>query len=134
MLLEKYNFGGEQSGHIIFLDFATTGDGQLTAAQLLSIMRRREAKLSSLAALMNRYPQTMINVTVTPEGKLHFYTDAEVKRVIEEETKKLGERGRIVVRPSGTEPLLRVMVEGEDETEINGVAERIADVVRRQLA
>ena len=75
MLLEGYNFGGEQSGHVIFLDFATTGDGQMTAAQLLSIMRRRQAKLSSLATIMQRYPQVMVNVTTSPEGKLRFYTD-----------------------------------------------------------
>ena len=83
MQLEGYNFGGEQSGHVIFLDFATTGDGQLTAAQLLSIVHRREARLSSLATLMTRYPQVIVNVQVGPEGKLHFYTDSEVKDAIE---------------------------------------------------
>ena len=86
MLLEGYNFGGEQSGHVIFLDFATTGDGQMTAAQLLSIMRRREAKLSSLATIMQRYPQVMVNVKTSPEGKLRFYTDTEVKESIESES------------------------------------------------
>ena len=70
MRLDGYNFGGEQSGHVIFRDFATTGDGQLTACQLLSLLRRREAKLSSLATLMQRFPQTMVNIQVSPEGKL----------------------------------------------------------------
>ena len=134
MQLEGYNFGGEQSGHVIFLDFATTGDGQMTAAQLLSIVHRREAKLSSLATLMTRYPQVIVNVQVGPEGKLHFYTDSEVKEAIENAKAKLGTSGRIVVRPSGTEPLLRVMIEGEDLEYINVLANSVADVLRERLA
>lgn len=134
MLLEHYNFGGEQSGHIIFLDFATTGDGELTAAQLLSILRRREANLSSLATLMTRYPQVIVNVPVSAEGKLRFYTDTEVKAAIEKVTAALGDNGRILVRPSGTEPLLRVMVEGEDHEYIGILANSVADVVRERLA
>ncbi len=134
MLLEGYNFGGEQSGHVIFLDFATTGDGQLTAAHLLSLMRRREAKLSSLATIMQRFPQVMVNVTTSPEGKPRFYTDDEVKESIEKVKAALGDSGRIIVRPSGTEPLLRVMVEGEDEEQINALANEVADVVRRRLS
>ena len=134
MLLEGYNFGGEQSGHVIFLDFATTGDGQMTAAQLLSIMRRRQAKLSSLATIMQRYPQVMVNVTTSPEGKLRFYTDTEVKESIEKAMAALGNTGRIIVRPSGTEPLLRVMVEGENEEQISDLANQVADVLRTRLA
>ena len=133
MLQEGYNFGGEQSGHVIFLDFATTGDGQLTAAQLLSIVHRRQANLSSLASLMTRYPQVMVNVQVTPEGKLRFYTDAEVKDTIDKAKAKLGDNGRVIVRPSGTEPLLRVMVEGEDHEYIGVLANAIADVMRERL-
>ncbi len=134
MLLEGYNFGGEQSGHVIFLDFATTGDGQMTAAQLLSIMRRRQAKLSSLATIMQRYPQVMVNVTTSPEGKLRFYTDTEVKESIEKAKAALGSTGRIIVRPSGTEPLLRVMVEGENEEQISELTNQVADVLRTRLA
>ena len=134
MLLEGYNFGGEQSGHVIFLDFATTGDGQMTAAQLLSIMRRRQAKLSSLATIMQRYPQVMVNVTTSPEGKLRFYTDTEVKESIEKAKAALGNTGRIIVRPSGTEPLLRVMVAGENEEQISDLANQVADVLRTRLA
>lgn len=134
MLLEGYNFGGEQSGHIIFLDFATTGDGQMTAAQLLSIVHRRQAKLSSLATLMTRYPQVMVNVEVKPEGKLRFYTDTAVKEAVDKARAQLGSAGRIVVRPSGTEPLLRVMVEGEDPDGIRALAEHVADVLRERLA
>ena len=134
MLLEGYNFGCEQSGHVIFLDFSTTGDGQLTAAQLLSILHRRNAQLSSLATLMTRYPQVMVNIQVAPDGKLRFYTDTAVKDAIERAKEKLGKNGRIVVRPSGTEPLLRVMLEGEDADYIAALAETVANVIRERLA
>ncbi len=133
MLLEEYDFGGEQSGHIIFRDHATTGDGQLTAIQLLSLMKRKKETLSSLAHIMKRYPQTMINIRVAQEGKLRFYTDPDVKTAIEDAKKELGKNGRIVVRPSGTEPLLRVMVEGENEEQIQLLARRVADVIADKL-
>lgn len=133
MRLEGYNFGGEQSGHVIFRDFATTGDGQLTACQLLSLMRRREAKLSSLATLMQRFPQTMVNIQVSPEGKLAFYTDHKVRAAIDKASETLGRDGRVIVRPSGTEPLLRVMVEGQDEALIGKLAEDVAQVIRDEL-
>lgn len=133
MQLEGYNFGGEQSGHVIFRDFATTGDGQLTACQLLSLLRRREAKLSSLATLMQRFPQTMVNIQVSPEGKLAFYTDHKVKEAIDRAAQTLGRDGRIIVRPSGTEPLLRVMVEGQDEALIEKLAQDVAQVIREEL-
>lgn len=134
MQQEGYNFGGEQSGHVIFLDYATTGDGELTAAQLLAIMKRRQAKLSSLATLMTRYPQVLINVEVEPDGKKRFATDEKVAAAVEKARKQLGSDGRIIVRPSGTEPLLRVMVEGLDKKLIHTVAESVAAVVKEQLA
>ena len=133
MLLENYSFGGEQSGHVIFRDFATTGDGQLTAAQLLSIMKRREAKLSSMTTVMERYPQTMKNIRVSPEGKLAVYTDPKVKQAIDAATKTLAGNGRVIVRPSGTEPLLRVMVEGQDLALIEKIAEDISEVIKEEL-
>lgn len=129
MLLEEYSFGGEQSGHIIFRDFATTGDGQLTAVQLLSLMRRTGKKLSELAAVMTTFPQAAKNVTVTPEGKLMFYTDKGIADAINEAKKELGDNGRIVVRPSGTEPLIRVMAEGEDEEKIERIASHVAGII-----
>ncbi len=134
MLREEYNFGGEQSGHVIFLDFATTGDGQLTAAQLLSIIKRREAKLSSVATLMSRYPQVMVNVKVSAEGKLQFYTDPDIKNAIESVKEQLGDTGRILVRVSGTEPLVRVMLEGENFDQIERFAGEVADLVREKLS
>lgn len=134
MLREGYNFGGEQSGHVIFLDFATTGDGQMTAAQLLSLLNRRNAKLSSVATLMSRYPQVMVNVKISPDGKIKFYTDTTIKNKIEEVKKKLADKGRIVVRASGTEPLIRVMLEGEDYSEIEKMANEVADVIKQRLS
>ena len=134
MEMEGYCFGGEQSGHVIFRDFATTGDGQLTAVQLLAHLKQENLTLAEAAKVMKRYPQTMINVNVSHDGKLAFYMDAEVKRAIEEGKARLAENGRVVARVSGTEPLIRIMVEGLDETLIQEVAEQIAGVVRARLA
>ncbi len=134
MLREGYNIGGEQSGHIIFLDYATTGDGQLSGAMILSIMKRTGKNLSELAKVMERMPQVLINVKVSSEGKLSFYTDKEVKAEISRISEILGDRGRILVRVSGTEPLVRVMLEGENLEEIQNLAEEAAQVVRERLA
>lgn len=134
MLREGYNIGGEQSGHIIFLDYATTGDGELSGAMILSIMKRTGEKLSALAKVMERMPQVLINVKVSTEGKLAFYTDKEVKAEIKRVTEILGDRGRILVRVSGTEPLVRVMLEGENLEEIQSLAEESAQVVRERLS
>lgn len=134
MLREGYNIGGEQSGHIIFLDYATTGDGELSGAMILSIMKRTGEKLSALAKVMERMPQVLINVKVSAEGKLAFYTDKEVKSEIKRVTEILGNRGRILVRVSGTEPLVRVMLEGENLEEIQSLAEESAQVVRERLS
>ena len=134
MLLNGYNFGGEQSGHVIFLDYATTGDGQLTAIQLLCHLKREGITLKEAARLMTHYPQVMINVQVTPDGKRRFYIDSEVKEAIEQGKRTLGHDGRVVVRVSGTEPLIRVMAEGLDQDRIEDVTSRIADVVRERLA
>lgn len=133
MLQEEYDFGGEQSGHVIFRDFATTGDGQLTAIQLLSLMRREGKKLSELARVMTRYPQRMINVRVSAEGKLSFYTNPTVKEAVEAAKRTLGKEGRVVVRVSGTEPLIRVMTEGADEALIEKLARETAKVIEEEL-
>lgn len=134
MLQNGYNIGGEQSGHIIFLDHSTTGDGELSGAMVLSIMKRTGEKLSDLAKVMERYPQVLINVKVSNEGKLAFYTDKEVKAEINRVTEILGDTGRILVRVSGTEPLVRVMLEGENLKQIQALAEEAAQVVRERLA
>lgn len=134
MLQHGYNIGGEQSGHVIILDYGTTGDGQLTGATLLSLINRRQAKLSSIATLMERFPQVLINVKVTAEGKLNFYTDKEIKTEIKRVTDILGDTGRILVRVSGTEPLVRVMLEGEDLELITKLAEETATLIRERLS
>ena len=133
MLREGYNFGGEQSGHVIFLDYSTTGDGQLTAAQLLSLVNRRQAKLSSIATLMTKYPQVLINVKVTNEGKLQFFTNQDIKDKIESVKKELGDDGRILVRLSGTEPLVRVMIEGLDMELITRLANETAELIKYRI-
>ncbi len=134
MRLEDYNIGGEQSGHVICLDFSTTGDGQLTGAQLLSLLNRRQAKLSSIATLMERYPQILINVKVANENKNKFYTDKDIKEEIKRVEAILEGRGRILVRLSGTEPIIRVMLEGEDYAEISRLANETAAVIKERLS
>lgn len=133
MLAGDYSLGGEQSGHIIFREHSTTGDGQLTAIQLLSHLNRTGKKLSEAAGIMTRYPQFTVNVKTTPEGKLAFYTDGEIKSLIEGAKKELGESGRIVTRPSGTEPLIRIMTEGEDSGTAKRIAEDVAKKIETQL-
>ena len=118
---------------MIFRDFATTGDGELTAIQLLSQMRRTQAKLSDLAKCMKRFPQTLINIKTSPEGKLAFYTDPAIKEAIEEAKQNLGAEGRLVVRASGTEPLMRVMVEHADAKEAERIAKEVATVIDLRL-
>ncbi len=134
MLLDGYNFGGEQSGHIIFRDYCTTGDGQLTSIQLLSHMRRSGKKLSELKGVMTRYPQAMVNIRVTNEAKVAFYTDSKVKRLLRDTEREIGDGGRLVIRPSGTEPLIRVMAEGEDYERTLGIVEKTAAELETLLA
>ena len=133
MLLEDYYLGGEQSGHIIFRDFSTTGDGQLTAVQLLSQLKRTGEKLSDAAKVMTRYPQFIVNINCTAEEKLAFYTDYEVKSILEDAKKEIGDGGRLIARPSGTEPLIRVMAEGEDSDFIKRVCDETAAKIKKQL-
>ena len=131
---EGYTLGGEQSGHVIFRDYATTGDGQLTALQLLCLLKRCGEPLSKLAKVMTRLPQVMENVKVSAAGKLEFYNNDAIKTAIREKKELLGDTGRVLVRVSGTEPLIRVMVEGQDEALIQSVAAELAELVRSELA
>ena len=133
MLLEDYYLGGEQSGHIIFRDFSTTGDGQLTAVQLLSQLKRTGVKLSEAAKVMTRYPQFIVNLSCTTEEKLAFYTDYEVKAILDEAKKEIGDGGRLIARPSGTEPLIRVMAEGDDSEFIRKICDETAAKIKKQL-
>ncbi len=119
--------GGETSGHLICLDKTTTGDGLVSALQVLSILRESGRTLAELAGEMPQYPQTLVNVRVATKPDLNAPAITAAVREVEAQ---LGDRGRVVLRASGTEPVIRVMVEGEDEDEVNAVAQRIADAVR----
>ncbi len=133
MLKGGHNIGGEQSGHIIFSDHSTTGDGELSALKLLLVMKETGKKLSELASEMKVYPQTLINVRVSDFGKARFPHDKEIKIAIERAEKELGNDGRVLVRVSGTEPLIRVMLEGNDEQKIQVLAEELAEVIKERL-
>ena len=121
--------GGEPSGHIVFSEHNTTGDGLITALQLLQIMKRTEKPLSELTKILQKYPQILINVEI--EKKIPFKRLPEVQNEIEKVEKELGNKGRLSVRYSGTQKLARVMVEGKEEKQISTLAENIADKIRR---
>ncbi len=133
MLAGDYNIGGEQSGHIIFKDYATTGDGQLTGVQLLSVMRRKGKTLKRLAEVMKVYPQTLKNIMVTPVAKEAFGSDPGVQGKIKEIEHRLGDTGRVLVRLSGTEPKIRVMLEGENQQQIETYADEIIATIKERL-
>jgi phosphoglucosamine mutase len=126
-----YNLGGEQSGHMIFLDHNTTGDGVLSALQVLAIVQRSGRSLSELAQVMTSLPQVLVNVRVREKCDLRDIP--AIRSVIEAVETELGENGRVLIRYSGTEPLLRVMIEGQDQAGIERQAEEIAELVRRHL-
>ena len=129
MVKHDYKIGGEQSGHIIFRDFATTGDGQLSGAMLAAILKRSGKEASEIASVMTVLPQTLVNIKAPAELKAKLDTDEDIKNAIENVKKTLGNRGRILVRASGTEPLIRVMLEGENIAEIKRLAKNVAKVI-----
>ncbi|MBO5375172.1 MAG: phosphoglucosamine mutase [Clostridia bacterium] len=131
MLLGGYCFGGEQSGHLIFSDHSTTGDGMLSAIMLLSLMKRKNLPLSTLHSVMRRYPQALVNIEADKAKKLEFLKSKQIADILEEAKQGFGERGRVVARPSGTEPLIRIMVEcdGDAEKIANEIAEKIRAVL-----
>ena len=131
MRKDGYSLGGEQSGHIIFLDYNTTGDGLLTAVQLLSIMKQQNKPLSELAGLMTRYPQILKNVRV--QTKSGWEDNNLIMAAISAGEEELGDEGRILVRPSGTEPLIRVMAEGPDLDQLERIVDDIAVVVEHEM-
>lgn len=133
MLKGGYNLGGEQSGHIIFLDYATTGDGELSGVQLLETVVKSGRRLSELAQIMQVYPQVLINVPVTPEGKQKYNNDEYIISAVQEAEMELSGNGRVLVRVSGTEPLVRVMLEGADIDQIKRLGDKIAGVVKERL-
>lgn len=126
--------GGEQSGHIIFLQHSTTGDGMIAALQLLRACVRSGRPLSELATEMTIYPQVLKNAKVKNENKYNYMNDAEVRAAIEAAEKKMAGEGRVLIRPSGTEPLVRVMLEGSDTDKIENLAAEIAELIEARLA
>jgi phosphoglucosamine mutase len=132
MLGDGYNFGGEQSGHFIFLDHNTTGDGLISALQVLSLMKRTEQPLSELAKAMTAVPQVLLNVKVSK--KPHLDSIPELQQAIAESERRFNGSGRVLVRYSGTEPVLRIMIEGEHDSLIREEADRLARIVTAHLS
>ncbi|MCL2838784.1 MAG: phosphoglucosamine mutase [Oscillospiraceae bacterium] len=128
-----YNIGGEQSGHVILLDYNTTGDGLVTALAVAALMKRSGKKLSELATIMQVYPQVMFNAIVSNENKAKLATDEEINRAIGAAEERFKGDGRVLVRASGTEPLIRVMIEGKDIKQITSSAKEIADLIEKKL-
>jgi len=133
MLAEKYSLGGEQSGHVIFLEHSTTGDGILTALQLLAVMARKNKPLSELAGAVETLPQVLVNATVPNNRKPELNYHQEIKNAQAEIEAAMAGEGRILVRPSGTEPVVRVMIEGRDQAQITAWAKSLANVIEKCL-
>lgn len=133
MLNKDYVIGGEQSGHVIFKEYANTGDGELTSLMVLNILSERKCKLSELSSVMDKYPQVLVNVNVTKEGKTSFGEDAEINVLIKKYEEELNGDGRILIRASGTENLIRVMIEGKNTEEISRMANDIADLINKKF-
>lgn len=133
MVKNDYVLGGEQSGHIIFLDHNTTGDGLATALHLLEVMNHSKKDISELNSLMKKYPQVLVNARVNNNKKYKYLDDLDIKMRIEEIEKKFHGNGRVVIRTSGTEPLVRVMIEGENQEEIYKIASDLAEFIEERL-
>ena len=133
MLKENYILGGEQSGHIIFLNHNTTGDGLVTALQVAAILKESGKTFSELAGVMKELPQVLVNAKVPNEKKNIYLEDAEIIEAINAVEAKLNGVGRVLIRPSGTEPLVRVMLEGENQEEINEMANSLVDLILSKI-
>ena len=134
MIKNGYNLGGEQSGHIIFLDYNTTGDGILTALQLLSVVKETGKTLSELKKIVKELPQVLVNANIKNENKDKYMEDEEIRSAIKRIENEMKDVGRIVIRPSGTEPLVRVMLEGEDGNKIKKMAEELAGLIEKKYS
>jgi len=133
MLKSGYIIGGEQSGHIIFLEHNTTGDGLVTALQLLSVLKKKGKKLSELASVMKILPQVLVNAKVSNEKKNSYMEDEIISKAINELEATFENNGRVLIRPSGTEPLVRVMIEGQDKEFITQKAKELAELIEQRL-
>ncbi len=132
MLKDGYNLGGEQSGHVVFFDYNTTGDGPITALHVLHLMEKTGRSLADLAQKIELYPQVLVNVPVKKRGG--WSAEPGIIKAIREAERKLGDTGRVLVRASGTEPKIRVMLEGEDAGLIKRLGNRIAGVIKEKMA
>ncbi len=133
MLKNDYMLGGEQSGHIIFLDYNTTGDGLATGLYLMKVMSSTGKKLSQLNSMMEDYPQVLINAEVDNSKKYDYLENDQIREEIERIEEMFHGQGRVVIRPSGTEPLVRVMIEGQDQTEISKIAKDLASFIEERI-
>ena len=134
MLAEGYNIGGEQSGHIIFTDHMTTGDGQLSAVQLMGVMQETGKPLSQLTEVITILPQVLVNMEATVDMKAGLAESLEISAAVRACEEELRGEGRVLIRPSGTEPLIRVMVEGPEQRQIEDIARRIVAAIREALS
>ena len=133
MLKEGYNLGGEQSGHIIMLDYNPTGDGILTSLMLTKIILEKNVSASKICDIIKIYPQVLVNAKVAGDKKYDFEKDEEIKQAIEKLEKEFSGNGRVLIRPSGTEPLVRVMIEGTDKEYIQTKAKELAELIEKKL-
>ncbi len=133
MLQNGYSLGGEQSGHVIFLDHNTTGDGLLTALQLAGVIVHQNKSLNELAKVMNIYPQVLVNAKVSNQKKNDYMKDEVIQREIQKVEEHFHGKGRVLIRPSGTEPLVRVMIEGEKQEELDKIANDLAEIIEERL-
>lgn len=133
MLKDGYNLGGEQSGHVILLDYNPTGDGILTSLMLISTILEEGKKASELSGIVKLYPQVLVNAKVDSNKKYDYDKDKEIKDAIDKLEREFAGNGRVLIRPSGTEPLVRVMIEGEDQEYITKKAQDIADLIEKKL-
>ncbi|MBM7616170.1 phosphoglucosamine mutase [Alkaliphilus hydrothermalis] len=134
MIKNDYSLGGEQSGHIIFLDYNTTGDGLLTAIQLIDTIAEEGKPFSELSNMMTSYPQVLVNAKVKNENKEAYLNDADIMKEINNIEDRMAGQGRVLIRPSGTEPLVRVMLEGKNQEELNILATNLAKMIEDRLS
>ncbi len=134
MVKDKYVLGGEQSGHVIFLEYNSTGDGLVTALQIAGIVKKKETPLSELCSIMKELPQVLANATIPNDKKDLYLTDDEIQGEIKKIEAALNGVGRVLIRPSGTEPLVRVMLEGEDQEEIDKMAHNLANLIEKKCS
>ena len=133
MLLKGLNFGGEQSGHIIYLDYNTTGDGILTAIKLLEVIKKTGKKLSELRKIIKVLPQALVNAKVNNKNKYNYLENEDIKNAINNLEKMFEGKGRVLIRPSGTEPLVRVMIEGDNQEILDQEAKKLANLIEEKL-